>query len=80
MTPTPAGYIDEEVVVDGVRAIRRSRISVRKDTGNLAPAKAQWARFPLPWIVALRQTKSACQWRREIPQNRRAEIPHFILI
>jgi predicted transposase YbfD/YdcC len=21
-----------------------------------------------------------CQWRREIPQNRRAEIPHFILI
>jgi CubicO group peptidase (beta-lactamase class C family) len=23
---------------------------------------------------------SSCQWRREIPQNRRAEIPHFILI
>jgi hypothetical protein len=23
---------------------------------------------------------AACQWRREIPQNRRAEIPHFILI
>jgi hypothetical protein len=22
---------------------------------------------------------STCQWRREIPQNRRAEIPHFIL-
>jgi hypothetical protein len=22
----------------------------------------------------------ASQWRREIPQNRRAEIPHFILI
>jgi hypothetical protein len=59
MTPAPAGYIDEEVVVDGVRAIRRRRISVRRDTGNLSPPKAQWARFPLPWIVALRQTKSA---------------------
>jgi transposase-like protein len=23
---------------------------------------------------------TGCQWRREIPQNRRAEIPHFILI
>ena len=22
----------------------------------------------------------SCQWRREIPQNRRAEIPRFILI
>jgi hypothetical protein len=28
-----------------------------------------------------RRTDTACcQWRREIPQNRRAEIPHFILI
>ena len=26
------------------------------------------------------QKRVRCQWRREIPQNRRAEIPHFILI
>ena len=30
--------------------------------------------------IIWRLNNGACQWRREIPQNRRAGIPHFILI
>jgi len=59
----PSEYIEEEVVVDGVRAIRRRRVKARKDTKTHSPGKArfeaQWARLPLSWLIALRQTKSA---------------------
>jgi hypothetical protein len=59
----PSEYIEEEVVVDGVRAIRRRRIKARKDTKDRSTGKvkfeAQWARLPLSWLIALRQTKSA---------------------
>jgi hypothetical protein len=59
----PSEYIEDEVVVDGVRAIRRRRIPTRKDTRTPSPTgarfQAQWTRLPLSWLIALRKTKSA---------------------
>jgi hypothetical protein len=61
VTPELAEYIEEEVVVDGVHATRRRRVSARK--GKKVPGnvrfEAQWARLPMSWLIALRKTKHA---------------------
>jgi hypothetical protein len=46
--------------------------------GHLLPPDPAFLGNALEMAVALGWL--TCQWRREIPQNRRAEIPHFILI
>jgi phosphopantetheinyl transferase len=54
----------------------------RQALANTASAERQRAFFRLwtPKEALLKGFGTSCQWRREIPQNRRAEIPHFILI
>ena len=47
----------------------------RKELCPAAPAAGIARTAALP-----PQTGPECQWRREFPQNRRAEFPHFILI
>lgn len=54
---------------------RTVKLEVGTDWGEVESIEVGWLKQR---VVNL--TKTWCQWRREIPQNRRAEIPHFILI
>jgi transposase len=48
--------------------------------GSVGMTAADNRRFVDAVLYRYRTGIPWCQWRREIPQNRRAEIPHFILI
>jgi hypothetical protein len=70
---TRRGKVDRKVASVGHRFRVPNNLSAELSTMSIIGSSDLIGRAP-------GARKLMCQWRREIPQNRRAEIPHFILI